>query len=38
MVASSAMAATIISRPSSVMPIEKIFTRGDFSATVRKYL
>jgi hypothetical protein len=37
MVASSAMAATIISRPSSLRPSENTRTRGDASATARKY-
>jgi hypothetical protein len=37
MVASSATAATIISRPSSLVPIENTRTRGDAAATARKY-
>ena len=36
--AESATAATIISRPSSLSPSEKTFTRGDEAATARKYL
>jgi hypothetical protein len=36
-VASSATAATIISRPSSLGPSENTRTRGDASATARKY-